>query len=120
VVLAVGEDFAILCPQAIDNQAELQTLLKSLKDTGKEIIEINENQLESFAANCLQVRNKYGNRFIVLSNQALSSLTLYQTAQLEKHGKIIHQDLHVIETCGGGSVRHMMAEVFLPKENILS
>lgn len=120
VVLAVGEDFAILCPSAIDHQSERDTLIKKLKQTGKEIIEINENQLENFAANCLQVRNKYGNRFIVLSDKALSSLTLYQTAQLEKHGKIIHQDLHVIETCGGGSVRHMMAEVFLPKEKMMN
>lgn len=117
IVLALGEDFAIVCPDAIDDEAERHNLLRHLKDSGKEIIEISENQLNHFAANCLQVLNRHGNRFIVLSEEALKSLTLYQIAQLEKHGKIIATDLSVIETCGGGSAKSMIAEIFLPKES---
>ena len=50
-----------------------------------------------------------------MSQSALNSLTMDQKQQLEKHGELIAARLPTIETCGGGSARCMMAEVFLPQ-----
>ncbi len=51
-----------------------------------------------------------------MSSRAYESLTTEQIAQIEKHTQILHSDLTVIETYGGGSARCMMAEVFLPRK----
>jgi hypothetical protein len=52
---------------------------------------------------------------MVMSTSAFNSLTPKQITQIEKHCPIIHSSLETIETCGGGSARCMMAEVFLQK-----
>ncbi|MCJ7756716.1 MAG: arginine deiminase-related protein, partial [Gillisia sp.] len=38
-----------------------------------------------------------------------------QIRRIEKHCEILSSDISTIETCGGGSARCMIAEVFLPK-----
>ena len=53
---------------------------------------------------------------MVRSTAAHKSLTPTQITAIEKHSKILSSDLTVIETCGGGSARCMMAEVFLPRD----
>jgi hypothetical protein len=63
----------------------------------------------------LQVYGKDNERFLIMSNAAFNSLTNSQKAQINHHCKIISSSLETIETCGGGSARCMMAEVFLPK-----
>ena len=50
-----------------------------------------------------------------MSEAAHKSLTQDQINKIEKHCPIISSSLETIETCGGGSARCMMAEVFLPK-----
>jgi len=90
-------------------------VLESLKRTGKKIIEISEAQKEHFAGNMLNVANKEGKEFLVMSTAAYSSLRPDQIEAIEKHATIIHSSLDTIEALGGGSARCMMAEVFLPK-----
>jgi len=63
----------------------------------------------------LQVEGKDGS-YVVMSNAAYQSLTPTQIAQINKRSKILYSSLDVIEACGGGSARCMMAEVFLPKK----
>ena len=46
---------------------------------------------------------------------SIIALLLYGVGQIEKHCEILHASLDIIEACGGGSARCMMAEVFLPK-----
>ena len=72
--------------------------------------------MEAFAGNMLQVKNKEGQHFLVMSSCAFKALTDTQIHQIEKHTQILHSDLKVIETYGGGSARCMMAEVFLPEK----
>ena len=60
-----------------------------------------------------------GNKpFLVMSRSAFNSLNNKQKIAIEKYNPIIHIPLDVIEACGGGSARCMMAEVFLPKNLI--
>jgi hypothetical protein len=71
--------------------------------------------MHSFAGNMLQVRGEKDEKFLVMSTAAYESLTQSQLAKINNHCKIISSSLETIETCGGGSARCMMAEVFLPK-----
>ncbi len=72
--------------------------------------------MHAFAGNMLQVFGTDEKRFMVMSSQAYRSLSETQIEAIQKHCEILHSPLDTIETCGGGSARCMMAEVFLPKK----
>ena len=115
VIMCVAETFAVICADCIDDKAERKMVLSNLKESGKEVILITEEQVNSFAGNMLQVQGKDNERFLIMSNAAYESLTKEQIGKIEKHCKIVYASLDIIEACGGGSARCMMAEVFLPK-----
>ncbi|MFT6836758.1 MAG: hypothetical protein ACJAZR_000276 [Sediminicola sp.] len=116
VMMCVADTFAVLCLDTIDDKKEKKNVLDHLKQDGKEIIPITETQMHQFAGNMLQVQGMGGQAYLVMSSTAYNSLTPEQTKAIEKHCPIIHSSLETIETCGGGSARCMMAEVFLPKK----
>jgi len=113
VMMAMGTSFVVICMESIENEEERATLKQLFKQTQKEIIPITFEQLYAFAGNMLQVKNKKGDTFLVMSSQAYHSLSAAQIQQVETHTQILHSDLTTIETYGGGSARCMMAEVFL-------
>lgn len=115
VMMALGEDYAVICLDSIDDKKEAKNVLNHLKTDGKEVIKITEQQVNAFAGNMMQVHNDKGDRILVMSDQAYKSLTPVQIEKLEKYNEILHPSITTIETLGGGSVRCMMAEVFLPK-----
>lgn len=115
VMMAMAETFAVICLATIDDKKERKNVVDHLKMDGKEIIDITEEQMYHFAGNMLQVIGANDQRFMVMSSAAYNSLRNDQIKAIEKHCTIIHSPLDTIETCGGGSVRCMMAEVFLPK-----
>ena len=115
VMMCLAETFAVICADCIDDKAEQKNVLKHLKNRGKEVILITEEQVNNFAGNMLQVRGANNELFLIMSNAAYQCLTKEQIAKIEKHCKIIYASLDTIEACGGGSARCMMAEVFLPK-----
>lgn len=116
VMMTLGDTFAVICADCIDDKKERKMVLDSLRGDDKEIILITEDQVNNFAGNMLEVKGKNDERFLVMSESAYKSLTKKQIAQLEAHVEIIHSSLDTIEACGGGSARCMMAEIFLPKE----
>ena len=115
VIMCIAETFAVICGDCIDDKAERKLVLSSLKESGKEVILITEEQVNNFAGNMLQVKGTNDERFLIMSNAAFDCLTQSQKDRIEKHCKIIHASLDIIEACGGGSARCMMAEIFLPK-----
>jgi len=115
VMMCLGDTFAVICADCIDDKKERKMVLDSLRGDDKEIILITEEQVNNFAGNMLEVKGKNDKRFLVMSESAYKSLTKKQIAQLEAHVEIIHSSLDTIEACGGGSARCMMAEIFLPK-----
>lgn len=116
VIMCLGDTFAVICADCIDDKKERKMVLDSLRGDDKEIILITEDQVNNFAGNMLEVKGKNDERFVVMSESAYKSLSKKQIAQLEAHVEIIHSSLDTIEACGGGSARCMMAEIFLPKE----
>jgi hypothetical protein len=116
VMMCIGDTFAVICADCIDDKKERKMVLDNLKADGKEIILLTEAQINNFAGNMLEVKGADERRYLVMSSSAYNALTKKQIAQLEEHITIIHSSLDTIEACGGGSARCMMAEVFLPKE----
>ncbi len=114
VMMCLAVEFCVICLDSIDDAKEKKNVVQHLKTDGKEIISITEAQMHHFAGNMLQVQGR-DKKYLVMSAAAHSSLTQNQIAAIEKHCEILSSDLTTIETCGGGSARCMMAEVFLPK-----
>jgi hypothetical protein len=115
VMMAIGEDFVVICLDSVRDPSERQMLEDLFKKTGKTIIDISLAQMNAFAGNMLQVRNDHGEAILVMSEQAYRSLHPAQIAALERHTRLLHSSLEVIERYGGGSARCMMAEIFLPE-----
>ncbi len=115
VMMCLAEHFVVICLDTIDDKKERKTVVKHLKQDGKAIISITEAQMHQFAGNMLQLRGANNQRYLVMSDAAHKSLTKAQITEIEKHCPIVSSSLETIETCGGGSARCMMAEVFLPR-----
>jgi hypothetical protein len=116
VIMTLGETFAVICADCIDDKKERKMVLDNLKEDGKEAILITENQVNNFAGNMLEVKGAEDKRYLIMSTSAHQSLTKKQITQLEKHAEILSSSLDTIEACGGGSARCMMAEIFLPRK----
>ena len=110
VMMSIGDDFILVCLESIVDEDERKKVKKSIEITGRNIIEINLKQMESFAGNLLQL-GELGNKVIVISNLAFSSLTSSQKQILSTESKILNIPIPIIQKCGGGSVRCMIAEL---------
>lgn len=114
VMMAIAEKFVIICMETILDKKEKDTLLKYFFDSKKEVIKISLDQMNAFAGNMLEVHNDRNVPFLIMSTQAYESLRPDQIRHIERHTHILHHAIPTIEQYGGGSVRCMMAEVFLP------
>jgi len=116
VIMHIGETYAVICLDSIPNEAERIAVSQELIVTGHEVVPITLKQVHAFAGNMLQVKNAKGEKFTVLSKSAYNSLTNEQKHILHQHSTLLPVDINTIETIGGGSVRCMMAEIFLEKK----
>lgn len=113
VMMCIGEGFAVFCPKAITDDIERIAVAQLLETTGHENIYITQQQLNAFAGNMLQLKNKDGEKFIVMSQTAFNSLREDQLEKIKQYGTLLPIDVSTIEKVEGGSVRCMMAEIFL-------
>ncbi len=114
VMMAIGTSFVVVCLESVRHKGQRDRLLKSFEQKQKDIIEISLYQMERFAGNMIQVKSINDDHFLVMSTASFDSLDKEQRTKIEEHTNILHSDLNVIETYGGGSARCMIAEVFLP------
>lgn len=112
VMMAVGESFCVICDELIP-EFERRFVLRSLAKH-KQIISISYQQMLNFCGNILQLETVNGGRVIAMSASAFNSFSEAQIKQLSGHGKLLAFDVSTIEQIGGGSVRCMLGEVFLP------
>jgi hypothetical protein len=114
VLMALGTSFVVICLDTVRDEGQRQALLDRFKHTRKEVIEISLAQMMAFAGNMLQVKSQNSeDTHLVMSEQAYQSLDSSQIKSIEKHTSILQAPIYVIEKYGGGSVRCMMAEVFI-------
>lgn len=114
VIMALGMSEVIICTACILNESEKNRLLHQLEQNGKTVIEISWEQVLKFAGNMLQIRNTLGEYIWLMSSSAFESLSMDQQTLLTHQARIIHSPIPTIEKYGGGSVRCMLAEIFLP------
>ena len=113
VMMAMGENYAILCADSIDNLEERVAVINELEKNKKEIVYISEQQVENFLGNTIELVNNEGVNVCVMSATAYSALTEEQKNIIEKYDVILPVDVHTIEKYGGGSARCMIAELFI-------
>lgn len=113
VMMCIGEHFLLYCDEAVKHDYERELIVQS---TSKEIITISLKQMNAFAGNMLEVKNDKGESLLLMSDSAYDSLKPEQITRLEKYCRILHFNISTIEQHGGGSVRCMLAEIFLPKQ----
>jgi hypothetical protein len=117
VMMCMGDEFVVICLDAVTDFNEKSLLLASFEQTNKQVIEISQQQLNEFAGNMLELKNNKDERLLIMSARAFASLASEQVKKLQKYCKIISANLQTIETIGGGSARCMIAEVHLPVKN---
>ena len=126
VVMSIGEKFAVVCLDAMPYPAERQEVEEELTKSGKEVITIGIEQMQHFVGNLLQLQSVVRSpspaveglgvrSYIFLSETAFHALWPAQRIALQVHGQLVPVSIPTIEAIGGGSVRCMLAENFLPK-----
>ena len=110
VMMCIGDDFALICYESIKYAKERKQVKTFLEKSGKKIITISLKQVDSFAGNIIQLGDNE-HKIIVISKVAYNSLNEDQKNKLSKESKIISIPIPTIQTCGGGSVRCMIAEL---------
>jgi hypothetical protein len=115
VMMSIGRGFAVVCAEVVATEAQRAAVLARLEGTGREIVPISRAQLRAFAGNVLEVATADGASVLALSGTALRALSPPQRTALARHADLLPLEVPTIERCGGGSVRCMLAEVFLPR-----
>ena len=115
VMMTLGENFCVLCEEAIEEEWELIAVRQLLESTEHTVIPITREQMCGFAGNMLEVKNNREEHFLVMSQTAFDSLRKEQKRMLEAYTTLLPINVSTIEKAEGGSVRCMIAEIFLEK-----
>jgi len=115
VLMALGKTHAVICLEVIPDEDNRKKVVDRLLSSGKEIVEISNDQVDQFAGNMIELVGR-DKMLWVMSSSAFNALSPEQRTQLENGGshELVHSDLSSIELHGGGSARCMIAEIFLP------
>jgi hypothetical protein len=115
VLLAVGTGFVVVAAASIAPH-DRERVMAALAASGRHIEAIDAAQMASFAGNVLELRSRDGRAVLALSERAAAALGPAALGRLQRHvGAVVAAPIPTIETLGGGSVRCMLAEVFLPR-----
>jgi len=114
VMLAVGSRCCVVAASAIDLR-DRERVLASLAGAARHVEIIDAAQMAGFAGNVLELRAAASGSVLAMSATAQTS---FGPAAIERLAstvnRIVAAPIPTIETLGGGSVRCMLAEVFLP------
>jgi hypothetical protein len=114
VLMALGPRLAIFAASLLPDERERASVLAALEASGHEHLEISAEQVGHFAGNVLFLNGMSG-PVAAISRRALASLSAPQRRQLEHHASPVVCDVATIEHVGGGGIRCMLAEIFLPR-----
>ena len=117
VILSVGPSLVVVASDSIA-AADRERVLASLARPERAVVTIDHGQVTQFAGNVLELQAADGARVLALSRAAAQALDATAAATLRS---VIDRSFAVpiptIETLGGGSVRCMLAENFLPRRS---
>jgi len=117
VMLSIGTRWALVCAEAIGD-ADRDATLAALAAAGRQVVTISRAQVQCFVGNVLELATwdeALGDSTVLLiSATARAALEPAQLAALAGCvDSLLVIPVPVIETVGGGSVRCMVAEVFV-------
>lgn len=112
VLMALHDMLAVVCLDCIPDPADRRSVRRMLEISGRELLPISIGQMESFAGNMLFVKNREGRDKVILSERAWNSLDEKQQEIIRRFADPVYSPLNTIETCGGGSARCMLAELY--------
>lgn len=115
VMMCVTDAYVLVCLDTIHDSNERALVEEAILKSGKEILVISVEQKSNFAGNMLLVKGAADELILVMSSSAYKALNEDQKDFITQHHRILHSDLHTIETLGGGSARCMLAEIYLTK-----
>jgi hypothetical protein len=115
VLMCIGSKFAVLCLDAIKDVSQQEVVLDTLANSGHQVVAISYNQLRTFSGNMIEGRTRSGEPVVILSERAFNSLLPGQIDAISKHADLLPISIPMIEDAGGGSVRCMIAGIFLSK-----
>lgn len=117
VMMALGTRWALVCFEAMPYPAERQEVREELERSGREVIAFSLEQMRRFVGNALELRAgpETARNHVFLSETAFHALLPDQRLRLERHAQLVPVAVPCIEAIGGGSVRCMLAEDFLPR-----
>src|SRR5438105_6364341 len=113
VMMCVGTEFALVGLDMIANKTKKEQARAHLEASGKDIVELEPDQVANFAGNAIELHDTDGRKLLVLSARAIPTFTEEQRARLTRYARLVPLNLPTIEM-GGGSARCMIATVHLP------
>ena len=116
VLMNVGEQLSVICADAIPRPEQREAVVRSLSDSGHDVVLLSFTQMEAFAGNMLELRSESGERVVAMSQQAREALDDSQLAKIMANGMLVSAPINNIESSAGGSVRCMLAEIHLQQE----
>ncbi len=112
VMMSIGTEIAVICQDSIRDLSQRTRVRESLEKSGRTVMEISLGQMNCYAGNMLEIRNRAGDPCLILSLTEYCCLSNEQRGILESRMKLIIPSLECIEKNGGGSARCMLAELF--------
>lgn len=110
VIMTLAEKFAMIADELIVEGRD--EVLESLRESGKEIIHLTEEEILNFAGNSIELKGRDKN-ILVISEMGLKALTEDKIKVIEKYDKILPINVDTISHYGGGAIRCMICENFL-------
>jgi len=114
VMMSVGPTLAVLASGLVAPGAGLRRVFDALESSGKTLLDLSAAQVSEFAGNILFLNGSLG-PVVAISRRALLSLSRAQRLLLEQHARPVVCAVETIEHLGGGGIRCMLAELFLPE-----
>jgi hypothetical protein len=109
VVMSVGPNIVLCCFDIIC-EGDRKGVQNTLSEGGQEVLELTAAQMMEFCGNILEIRGGFA-----MSERARKGLRAGQLKAIEQNGSIFAAKIDTIERVAGGSMRCMLAEVFLPR-----
>ena len=115
VIMCIATEFALIALDMIPDALRRDEIAERLRQSGREVIALSEEQISEFAGNALELSSANG-RILAMSARAAASLTAQQTEIIERSARIVPLSVPTIELAGG-SVRCMLAGIHLSRRN---
>ncbi|MBK2109630.1 arginine deiminase-related protein [Francisella tularensis] len=113
-MLSIGEKLIFVCLESIKCDKDRDIVAQALHQSNKTIVDVSQKQVHLRCCNSLEVKNKQGRSYLILSATADMGFTDQQKQLIDLHCTRLPCHVKTIEDVGGGTARCMVAEILKP------